>query len=245
MNSVSQSKNPSHSLHELNVVERSIRSRKTSKVLLPLSYRAEQQALWAEGHTEILRSILETASWAPFHKQAHERHITQASPSLVPWRFYVVEPQACTSLLSFLESRSRESADPKWGRAWQSKIKEMLCGCGVLVQATWLADPAEEVEENTSKPAEFNLKNVEHVAAASSAIQSLLIAAESHQWLSYWSSGGILRDAEVFDRLGIGADECLLGSLFLTPVAHPEARIIEGGLRERRGSLDERVSWVR
>lgn len=241
---MSESRKPLNDLHELNLAESSIRSRKTSKVLLPIAHRPEQQALWTEAHSELLRSMLETASWAPFHKRAHERHMTPTFSSPVPWRFHVVGPQACTSLLSFLEAQAAESTDPKWERAWQSKIKDMICACGVLIQATWLPEPEEAAGDDASNTGEFNQKNIEHVAAASSAIQNLLISAESNQWLSYWSSGGILRDREVFDRLGMGTNERLLGSLFLTPEAHPQARIIEGGLREQRGELTSWVSWA-
>lgn len=247
-----------HDGNPLNGVELALSSRKTSKVLLPVELRGEQQALWKVEHTQALRHMLEAASWAPFHKRAHEQHLNDDLAAPMPWRFHVLDPDACTRLLTFLESQNAAHPDSKWTRAWQSKIKEMVSACGVLIQVTWLPDPASSsssaegvVSEGSDSPnsasitgTEFNQKNIEHVAAASSAVQSLLVAAQSRQWLSYWSSGGILRDEDVFDYLGINRCEQLLGSVFLSPEAHASARIIDGGLRDQRGDLSGWVHWV-
>ena len=232
-------------LHTLNMVEATITSRRTSKVLLSVESRYEQESRWTEEHAILLQSMVESAAWAPFHKRAHEQHLAAELASPVPWRFHIVGPEACTRLLAFLEAQANANADPKWGRAWQSKISEMISACGVLIQATWLPDAGEvSHQEPAGTAVEFTQKNIEHVAAASSAIQNLLLAAESHQWLSYWSSGGILRDEEIFDFMGINRSEQLLGSIFLTPEAHPSSRILDGGLRDQRGDLSGWVHWV-
>ena len=235
----------------LNSIENTIRSRCTSKVLLAIELRDEQQAHWNEEHSRTLESIMSAAAWAPFHKKAHDMHLKDKLNSPVPWRFHVVGPEACTTLLRYLESQAQQHSDPKWQRAWQSKIKEMIAACGVLIQATWLPDPGDEPAGDSADEDGANLpgialthKNIEHIAAASSAVQNLLLAAQSHNWLSYWSSGGILRDVDMFDYMNISQDEQLLGSIFLTPVTHPAARIIEGGLREQRGELADWVHWV-
>ena len=233
----------SSDLPSLNLVEQTLHLRKTSKVLLPIALRSEQRALWQDEHDVVLRRMLSSAAWAPFHKQAHSQHCDGELDAPMPWRFHVVGPDACTQLIGYLESRAGESTDAKWSRAWQSKVKEMVSACGVLVQATWLPEPLGEGASTDQAP-EFDHKNIEHVAAASSAVQSLLLAAQANQWLSYWSSGGILRDEEVFDYMGISRNEKLLGSVFLSPEAHPAARIIEGGLREQRGDVTGWVRWV-
>lgn len=236
---------PLPDLNQMNAVEQTIHTRKTSKVLLPIELRHEQQAMWKEEHGETLEHILAAAAWAPFHKRVHEQHCTAHLNAPMPWRFHVVDSEACTRLLEFLESQAKELPDSKWSRAWQSKIKEMVSACGVLIQATWLPDPVEPDENHLDESAiQFSHKNIEHVAAASSAVQNLLLSAESHQWLSYWSSGGILRDEQMFDFMGISRQEKLLGSIFLSPAAHPSARIIDGGLRDKRGELSGWVRWV-
>ncbi len=228
----------SGSKHTASVVKQVIEARKTSKVLLPIELRTEQQALWKPEHLECVTEMLQCAAMAPFHKRADEAHCQDSLNAPMPWRFHVLDPQACNNLLEYLESRAlaetQTQVEAKWSRAWQSKIKNMVAASGVLIQVTWLPD----------SPHEFNLKNIEHVAAAGAAVQNLLIAAQSHDWLSYWSSGGILRDEEVFDFLGINRREQLLGSVFLSPQSHPSARVIDGGLRDERGELDGWVRWV-
>ena len=226
----------------LNETECAIVSRRTSKVLLPVELRHEQQAAWTDDHSNTLQRMLQAAAWAPFHKRAHEQYQSEALDAVMPWRFHVAGPEACTALLAFLKQQADTFPDSKWSRAWQSKISNMISGCGVLVQATWLPEPLEIDEQLavTDEPV-FSQKNIEHVAAASSAIQNLLVAAQSHQWLSYWSSGGILREEAVFDYLNIDRREKLLGSVFLSPEPHASARIIDGGLRDQRGNLS---GWV-
>lgn len=222
-------------------VDRIIRARKTSKMMLSPELASEARSTWQDEHHRELVRMVEGAAWAPFHKRADEAtHRGGAMSSAMPWRFHVLEGQACSSLIAFLEQQANDNPDSKWSRAWQSKIKNMLAACGALVQATWLPDP---VEHGDGPPA-MTMNNVEHIAAASAAIQNLLLSAEARGWKSYWSSGGILRDPDVFKQLGIGSNEALLGSVFLTPEVHEQATEKLGGLREERNELSSWARWV-
>ena len=228
-----------------NEVETTIRSRRTSKVLLPVEFQQEQRARWTPEHQEILLAMLETAAWAPFHKRAAEQYLSGKTNAPMPWRFHVLDGDACSDLLAFLQKQNEQNPDSKWSRAWQSKITNMVAACGALVQATWLPDPVDQTGQPASQDVQvFTQKNIEHVAAAGGAVQSLLVAAESHQWLSYWSSGGILRDEDVFDYLHIDTREQLIGSIFLAPSAHTASKIMSGGLRDQRGALAGWIRWV-
>jgi len=222
------------------IVDKVIRARHTRKVMLSPEKLAETSVAWNEQHAQALRTMIEGAAWAPFHRRSHEdTHRQGELDSVVPWRFHVLDKTACLALLDFLHRKVEQDADPRWARAWQSKIKNMLCACGALVQATWLPDPAEQGDVP-----QLTDNNVEHIAATGAAIQNLLLAAEARAWRSYWSSGGILRDPEVFDYLGIGQNESLLGSVFLTPEETEGATLIHGGLREQRGDVGSWSRWV-
>ncbi|MGQ7844342.1 nitroreductase family protein [Granulosicoccus sp. 3-233] len=225
---------------ESEIVDRVIRSRHTRKVMLSPDSLSEAAAVWTSEHEQALRTMIEGAAWAPFHRRAHEAtHRQGALDSVVPWRFHVLDKPACLALLNHLQMQAESDADPRWARAWQSKIKNMLSACGALVQATWLPDPAETGDEP-----QLTDNNVEHIAATGAAIQNLLLAAEARGWRSYWSSGGILRDPQVFEYLGIGARESLLGSVFLTPVEAEGVTLIHGGLRDQRGETGSWSRWV-
>lgn len=225
---------------DVDAVDRVIRARKTSKLMLPLNGQGESAVVWSREHAAALQSMIEGAAWAPFHRRAHETaHRQGALDSVVPWRFHVLEQSSCQSLLEHLQENAESQPDSKWSRAWQSKIKNMLAACGALVQATWLPDPAADGQEPV-----LSANNIEHIAASGAAIQNLLLAAEARGWSSYWSSGGILRDEEVFDYLGIGRNETLLGSVFLAPTVAQDCNVVQGGLRDQRGPLESWARWV-
>lgn len=232
-----------------------IRSRKTAKMLLPPDSIDVDNEQWNDSYRRELESMLEVAAWAPFHRKCHEQtHRSGALDSVVPWRFHIAERAVCHALIDFLKVQANEHPDSKWSRAWQSKITHLLAATGVLIQVTWLPEPAPEptpkpAAEGENRAAEsvsdaLSINNIEHVAAASAAVQNLLLAAESRGWQTYWSSGGILRDADVFRHLGIGSHEALLGSLFLSPFIPEGARVMAGGLRDQRGGVGSWSRWL-
>lgn len=221
-------------------VDEVIRRRKTTKLLLSHEHRERAERAWSAQHREELATIMEGASWAPFHRRAQSSvHRTEGLVSALPWRFYVVAGESCTALLSVLEQQAEAHPDSQWSRAWQSKIKDMISACGALIQVTWLPD----LKEDSNEP-EMSIGNMEHIAAASAAVQNVLLAAEARGWYSYWSSGGLLRDPEVFNLMDIPLTEVLLGSLFLSPEAVDASRKVAGGLREERGEVADWVRWV-
>ena len=117
----------------------------------------------------------------------------------------------------------------------------MLAAAEALIQATWLPNPGPLPEGASYAP---TLENMEHIAAASAAVQSLLVAATARGFTTYWSSGGILRGAEVFRWLGIPSEEILLGAVFLFPADPEGATVNPGKLRDKRGRLRDWRRWV-
>ena len=213
-----------------------LRARRTSKRLRdPDEARSDRAALAPERRAE-LDAMLLAAGEAPFHRRVADEHRRGALDSAVPWRFHVLERPACLALLDALEARAAEEGSA-WERAWKSKIPELLAGASACVQATWLPDPGE-----ADVPPALTERNVEHVAAASAAVQNLLLGATARGWSSYWSSGGILRDPAVFALLGVPAREALLGAIVLGAPDAPHARDIPGGLREERVDAS---GWLR
>lgn len=207
-----------------------MRARKTAKVLAdidaPLPVQGEIK--------ETVDALLEEAGWAPFHHPSSSGHQkTLTSP--VPWRFYKFDAGECRILLSKL----RES-DPTSG-----KILNMLAAADALLQVTWLPDlqDLDSVAENQ----EFvgSLRNMEHIAAASAAVQSFLLLATQKGYRTYWSSGGVLRSDAVFERMGIPLEQILLGSIFLFPQDVGSAEIKPGKMRDKRGTTDGWSAWLK
>lgn len=219
------------------MVRETIINRKTTKV-----FSENPSETQLEEHE--LESLLQIAGNAPFHRPCHPAYLVeQPQPDVdavdVPWRAYALTGSACRRLRQQIDS-------PHAG-----KIPSMLNAALGLVLVHWLPDPPTEQSPQTfsvevghadnSKPVdgvdfEPTLRNMEHIAAASSLIQNLLLVATSSNFANYWSSGGILRNE--FTRTWIGATprEILLGAVFLFPGDNIQAGQTSVGskLRERR-----------
>ncbi len=127
----------------------------------------------------------------------------------------------------------------------------MLAAASHLIIATWLPNPANSASKAESSTLahevfEPTIDNVEHIAAASAAIQTLLLAATAAGISNYWSSGGVLRTPELFSKLGIPDNQRLLGAIFLFPAEVPDdcsVEIATSKLRAQRSSSS--AGWSR
>lgn len=220
---------------EFDTVSDVVRRRRTAKRLLDPSGRSEP--LSAEQSAR-LQQMLEAAGEAPFHKRAHDSHRAGPQDSPVPWRFHVLEHAALRALNDWLAERAEAEPDGAWGRAWGSKIPALLAAAGAVVLVTWLPDPG----ATPTDPPQLTLGNIEHIAAASAAVQNLLLLAEAAGWSSYWSSGGVLAKPDVFAQLDIPAEQQLLGAIQLAPADRHADKVVPGGLHDQRGAP---TTWLR
>jgi len=177
-------------------IEKTAQARKTLKLLgdpaAPLASRGLSRA--------VVEELVEAAGWAPFHRPAH-RAREQGGATVEPWRFTMLDAPACRVLLS----RLSEIPKPP------GKIANMLAVADALLLVTWLPEPSNDGKWEAS---DFNM---EHIAAGSAAIQTLLLAATARGIGNYWSSGGALGTEKAFEMLGIGPTDVLLGAVFLFP----------------------------
>ncbi len=204
------------------IVDTVIRQRQTSKVLGDVS----QPVVVDSDFQHVVNQIVEVAGHAPFHYSAHNIHLNGHKQSLVPWRFYVLHNDVCRQLLVALKDKPA------------GKILPMLAAAGTLIMVTWLPDPDENDAGGLSP------RNIEHIAAASCATQNLLLAATARKIENYWSSGGILRTAEVYEICGIPAQEAFLGAIFLYPAVPAGADVRRGKMRDKRGEVGDWVTAV-
>lgn len=206
-------------LHEI------IAQRVTSKVLGDIDQPLEPTGL----EREEIDAWLAAAGNAPFHYQAERLHREKLT-SQVPWRMYKLDANACRELLSELKISAPEAG----------KILNMLAACDALVLATWTPDQCDDdhlMFEGTER-------NMEHIAAASAAVQNLILLATEAGYRTYWSSGGVLRTPAVFERFDIPLCEILLGAIFIYPDDVGSSEIKEGKLKDARGELEDWSRWV-
>jgi nitroreductase len=205
-------------------VDQAIQERKTLKVLA-------NEPIESSLDSEVVEALLESAAWAPFHRPADKTHCASDDlNSKLPWRSYVLDASTCRTLRNSL----LEEGDI-------TKVPAMLATASNLIQVTWLPNP-----KSNDSPALYDpsLENMEHIAAASAAIQNLLIAATARNIQTYWSSGGCLRKPKNLERLGIPIREILLGSIFLFPVVNDSCTANPGKLRDLRGEVRSWSKWV-
>lgn len=203
-----------------------IRDRRTVKVFAdtPLDVAIDRA---------MVEELVAAAGWAPFHLLAAREHREgNALPSIVPWRCYLLDASACRSLRAWLLERGDPSTFPR-----------LLAACGALVLLTWLPDPSAEC---LPAPQLFagTRENMEHVAAASAAVQNLLLAATARGLRSFWATGGPLRTTDAFAHVGIPDRELLLGAVFLSPEGSSDAEEKVSSLRDRRGVAADWSRWV-
>ncbi len=207
-------------------VDRVQLERRTTKVLA-------EDDLPEIDHRAQIDDLIVGAGWAPFHRAAHQAHLDRDDlPSILPWRFYMLDAGACRRLRAFLLERGDVT-----------KIPKMLATADAMIQVTWLPNPSTEPVSGLFKA---DLANMEHIAAASAAVQNLLLAATARGIANYWSSGGALRSPELFEKLGIPASEILLGSIFFFPQTadRDDVEVRHTKLRDQRGPIEHWARWV-
>lgn len=215
-------------LHAPNqTVEWAIRKRVTTKVLA-------EHALPTKDLRGLVQQLLSISGMAPFHRPCDPSHRDVSDlPGIEPWRFYALDAEECRKL------RERVPAENA------GKIPAMLNAADALILATWLPNPIPDTlttrDERLFDP---TLANMEHIAAASAAIQNLLLLATEQGMDTYWSSGGVLRSNEVMERLGIAAQEILLGAIFLFPQDSLGAPRVASKLRGQRTAAESWSRWV-
>jgi len=131
-----------------------------------------------------LRASLEVAGMAPFHFARNEE---------------IPEPWRLRAFVGAGLERVRDELNA--ADVLYAKLPAIFGGAGALVQATWLPEGRPE-------------RDWEHLAAASAAVQNLLLAMHARGYSSYWCSAPVLGKAETARILGVGPEEAYLGSLF-------------------------------
>lgn len=175
----------------------------------------------------VVEDLVTAAGWAPFHRPAY-RAREEGERTVEPWRFTMLDAQACRALLP----RLSEIPKPP------GKISNMLAVADALLLVTWLPEPAQGEGWEAS---DFNM---EHIAAGAAAIQTLLLAATARGIGNYWSSGGALGTREAFEIVGIDPRDVLLGAVFLFPEPPENAEAVPGKMREKRSQPSAWSRWV-
>jgi nitroreductase len=202
-----------------------IRNRRTEKVL-------SNTDLPVRDIRSTVDSLLGLAGCAPFHRACEDLHREGVLNGIEPWRFYSFDADSCRKLKGIIPTENA------------GKIPSMLASADALILATWLPNVGQAEPIGKERGFVANHFNMEHIAAASAAIQNLLLAATARGISNYWSSGGVLRLPSVFERLDIPTTQILLGAIFLFPKEFGQSELATSKLRESRRPPTAWSRWI-
>lgn len=164
---------------------------------------------------DIVNQLLALGDWAPTHGRTE------------PWRFFVYGGEA-------LKKFGKDHAELYWNHTAEDKRQ----------QATY-----EKLQHNVEKASHLviavmkrgeNVKipQLEEVAAASAAIQNVLLGATAMGISSFWSTGGMTHTHALKEYLKLGHDDIVMGLLFLGYTDEPA----KDGIRNT--PLSEKIIWM-
>ncbi len=164
---------------------------------------------------ETVDKLLSLARWAPTHGRTE------------PWLFCVYGGEA-------LKQFGKAHADLYWQHTAEDKRQEAT---------------REKLEHNVDKASHLlvavmkrgenpKIPQVEEVAAASAAIQNILLGATALGIASFWSSGGMTHTHALKEYLHLGHDDIIMGLIFLGYTDEPA----KDGVRN--SAITEKVKWL-
>lgn len=162
-----------------------------------------------------INSLLELAHWAPTHGRTE------------PWRFFVYGGEA-------KERFGKEHAQLYWDNTAEDKRQEatMQKLANNVEKASHLIIAVMERGANDKIPA------IEEIAAASAAVQNMLLGATALGIASFWSTGGMTHKEALKQYLGLKNEDIVLGLIFLGYTDEPA----KDGVRN--SAPETRISWM-
>lgn len=164
---------------------------------------------------ETVNELIALADWAPTHGRTE------------PWLFFVYGGEA---LQQFGKTHAglywQHTAEDKRMEATREKLEHNVDKASHLLIAVMKRG------ENVKIP------QVEEVAAASAAIQNILLGATALGISSFWSTGGMTHSHALKEHLQLGADDIIMGLIYLGHTDEPA----KDGVRNK--PLSEKVKWM-
>ncbi len=166
---------------------------------------------------EMIKEMLENANWAPTHRFTE------------PWRFVVFSGDGLKKLAEF-QSNLYKEVSSKAGDFDEVKFQKLATKplmSSHIIAIGMARDPKESVPE------------VEEVSSVAMAVQNMYLTATANSVGCYWGSGGVTYYEEAKPFFGLGAQDKLLGFLYVGTINKDKP------LTGRRKPVEDKVRWVR
>ncbi|MEM6297850.1 MAG: nitroreductase [Bacteroidota bacterium] len=163
---------------------------------------------------EIVKEILENATWAPTHRKTE------------PWRFFVFSGDSRQELAEAQgEIYKEHTPEDKFDETKYQKLLKKPLQASHIIAICMKRDAKQSVPE------------WEEVAAVACAVQNIYLSVTAYGLGGYWGSGGITSYEETKELFGLGETDRVLGFFYL---GYPEKASPAGV----RGAIEEKVTWV-
>jgi nitroreductase len=165
---------------------------------------------------DIIVDILSMADWAPTHARTE------------PWRFIVIANNKVKEFVARHANLYKKHTDPT---AFTPEKFDKIIRNGNNVShiiIAWM-----------KRIPNHKIPEIEEVAAASAAVQNLLLTATAHGIGTFWSTGGLTHHPALKEEFKMGDEDIILGIIYL---GYSDEPFKEGN---RMIPLSEKIEWVR
>ena len=182
--------------------------------------KTRRSVSWAKMNGQIIpdeqvKQLLHLAHWAPTHGRTE------------PWQFFVYTGNA---LKEFGKSHAalyrNNTPEETRTQATVDKLTNNVNMTSHLVIAAMKRGHNEKIPMH------------EELAAASAAIQNILLGAHAMGIASFWSTGGMTHKKAMKDHLGLEHEDIVLGLLYLGYTDEPAKEGV------RNSHIDDKVKWM-
>lgn len=182
--------------------------------------RKRRSVSWAKMNGQVIpnetvNELLSLADWAPTHGRTE------------PWRFLVFAGES-------LKRFGREHAQLYWQHTDEDKRQE-----ATYEKLLHNVDKASHLIVAVMKRGDnIKIPVVEEVAAASAAIQNVLLGATALGIASFWSTGGMAHTHALKEHLQLGEQDLIMGLVFMGYTDEPTPNGV------RKVPLAEKIKWL-
>jgi nitroreductase len=188
--------------------------------ILSTIIKKRRSVSWAKMNGQLIpdaqiNQLLELAHWAPTHGRTE------------PWKFLVYAGESRKTF-------GKTHAELYWNHTPEDKRQETTYT--KLLHNTDLASHLViAVMKRGENP---KIPQIEEVTAASAAIQNLLLGAQALGISTLWSTGGLAHSHILKEHLQLGADDIVMGLIFLGYTDEP----VKDGIRNSQ--FTDKVQWM-
>jgi nitroreductase len=148
---------------------------------------------------EIIRQIVENATWAPNHGQTE------------PWEFTIISGEGLQKLASFQSELYKEEAGADFNGGKYIKLQNQPLKASHII--------AIGMKRTTTK----RIPEIEDIEAVACAVQNIYLSVTAYGLGGYWTTGGVTYVERAKYFFGLGDEDRLLGFFYIGYIAIPSA----------------------